>query len=119
MIEQGYKSAAITYVNNDYGKGLGSAIETNFVAGGGTVTINAGHEENKGDYSADAAALAQAGGDILVVAGYADGGGGAIIQGSLDLGSFETFFLPDGMYADSLTATFGSQIDGSFGASAV
>ena len=45
----------------------------NFVAGGGSVTINAGHEENKGDYSADAAALAQAGGDILVVAG---GGGG-------------------------------------------
>jgi branched-chain amino acid transport system substrate-binding protein len=118
LIEQGYKSAAITYVNNDYGKGLGSAIEANFVAGGGTVTINAGHEENKGDYSADAAALAQAGGDILVVAGYADGGGGAIIQGSLDLGSFETFFLPDGMYADSLTATFGSDIDGSFGASA-
>ena len=118
LIEQGYKSAAITYVNNDYGKGLGSAIEANFVAGGGTVTINAGHEENKGDYSADAAALAQAGGDILVVAGYADGGGGAIIQGSLDSGSFETFFLPDGMYADSLTATFGSDIDGSFGASA-
>ena len=72
--EEGYKSIAITYVNNDYGKGLGSAIESNFVAGGGSVTINAGHEENKGDYSADAAALAQAGGDILVVAGFADGG---------------------------------------------
>jgi len=116
--EEGYKSIAITYVNNDYGKGLGSAIESNFVAGGGSVTINAGHEDNKGDYSADAAALAQAGGDILVVAGYADGGGGTIIQESLDRGSFETFFLPDGMYADSLTKTFGSQIDGSFGASA-
>ena len=118
LLEGGYKSIAITYVNNDYGKGLGSAIEANFVAGGGTVTINTGHEENKGDYSADAAALAQAGGDILVVAGYADGGGGAIIQGSLDIGSFETFFLPDGMYADSLTTSFGSQIEGSFGASA-
>ncbi len=116
--EEGYKSIAITYVNNDYGKGLGSAIESNFVAGGGSVTINAGHEENKGDYSADAAALAQAGGDILVVAGYADGGGGTIIQESLDRGSFETFFLPDGMYADSLTKTFGTQINGSFGASA-
>ena len=116
--EKGYKSIAITYVNNDYGKGLGSAIESNFVAGGGSVTINAGHEENKGDYSADAAALAQAGGDILVVAGYADGGGGTIIQELLDRGSFETFFLPDGMYADSLTKTFGTQINGSFGASA-
>ena len=116
--EEGYKSIAITYVNNDYGKGLGSAIESNFLAGGGSVTINAGHEENKGDYSADAAALAQAGGDILVVAGYADGGGGTIIQESLDRGSFETFFLPDGMYADSLTKTFGTQINGSFGASA-
>merc|ERR1711991_914131 len=68
--EKGDKSIAITYVNNDYGKGLADGIEANFVAGGGSVTINAGHEESKADYSSDAASLAQAGGDILVVAGY-------------------------------------------------
>ena len=116
--EKGYKSIAITYVNNDYGKGLAAGIETNFVAGGGSVTINVGHEESKADYSSDVAALAQAGGDILVVAGYADGGGSAIIRGALDTGSFENFFLPDGMYAPSLTKEFGSEINGAFGASA-
>jgi branched-chain amino acid transport system substrate-binding protein len=116
--EKGYKSIAITYVNNDYGKGLAAGIETNFVAGGGSVSINVGHEESKADYGSDVAALAQAGGDILVVAGYADGGGSAIIRGSLDAGSFENFFLPDGMYAPSLTETFGTEINGAFGASA-
>jgi branched-chain amino acid transport system substrate-binding protein len=116
--EKGYKSIAITYVNNDYGKGLAAGIETNFIAGGGSVSINVGHEESKADYSSDVAALAQAGGDILVVAGYADGGGSAIIRGSLDAGSFENFFLPDGMYAPSLTETFGNEINGAIGASA-
>ncbi len=116
--EKGYKSIAITYVNNDYGKGLADGIEANFVAGGGSVTINAGHEESKADYSSDVAALAQAGGDILVVAGYADGGGSSIIRGSLDAGSFDDFFLPDGMYAPSLTEAFGNEINGAFGASA-
>ena len=82
---------------------------------GGGVTINAAHEEGKGDYSAEVAALSQAGGDMLVVAGYLDQGGKMIIQSSLDTGAFDTFFLPDGMIGDSLPAAIGSDLDGSFG----
>ena len=81
--EKGVKSIALTYTNNDYGKGLAESIEKNFTAAGGTVTINASHEDGKGDYSAEVGALAAAGGDILVVAGYLDQGGKAIIQASL------------------------------------
>ena len=65
LMDQGYKSAALTYTNNDYGKGLADSIESNFTASGGTITINTGHEEGKGDYSAEVAALAQAGGCLL------------------------------------------------------
>ena len=49
------------------------------------------HEDGKGDYGAEVGALAQAGGDILVVAGYLDQGGKGIIQSSLDAGAFDHF----------------------------
>ena len=112
---RGFMNAAITYTNNDYGKGLADSIESNFKSVGGTVTINTSHEEGKGDYSAEVAALAQAGGDILVVAGYLDQGGKAIIQSSLDTGAFDIFYLPDGMIGDSLPAAIGDGLNGSIG----
>ena len=113
--EKGYNSVALTYTNNDYGKGLADAIQSNFESMGGNITIVTAHEEGKGDYSAEVAELAQAGGDLLVVAGYLDQGGKMIIQGSLDAGSFDTFFLPGGMIGDSLPEAIGSDLDGSFG----
>ena len=113
--DRGFMNAAITYTNNDYGKGLADSIESNFKSVGGTVTINTYHEEGKGDYSAEVAALAQAGGDILVVAGYLDQGGKAIIQSSLDTGAFDIFYLPDSMIGDSLPAAIGDGLNGSIG----
>jgi branched-chain amino acid transport system substrate-binding protein len=113
--DHGYKSAAITYTNNDYGKGLADSIESNFKAAGGNVTINVAHEDGKGDYSAEVAALAQAGGDILVVAGYLNDGGKGIIQASLDTGAFDIFYLPDGMIGDSLPTDIGDGLNGSIG----
>jgi len=113
--EKGYNSVALTYTNNDYGKGLADAIQSNFESMGGNITIVTAHEEGKGDYSAEVGALAQAGGDLLVVAGYLDQGGKMIIQGSLDAGSFDTFFLPGGMIGDSLPEAIGSDLNGSFG----
>ncbi|MEM7194373.1 MAG: ABC transporter substrate-binding protein [Pseudomonadota bacterium] len=114
--EKGVKSIAITYTNNDYGKGLAESIERNYKASGGSVTINAAHEDGKGDYSAEVGALAAAGGDVLVVAGYVDQGGKGIIQASLDTGAFDTFYLPDGMVGDALPEAIGSDLNGSYGA---
>ena len=115
LMEKGIKSIALTYTNNDYGKGLSDAIATSFTALGGTVTINAAHEDGKADYSAEVAALASAGGDLLVVAGYLDQGGKGIIQSSLDAGAFSTFGLPGGMIGDSLPAAIGDGLNGSWG----
>ncbi|MEM1351030.1 MAG: ABC transporter substrate-binding protein [Pseudomonadota bacterium] len=113
--ERGVESIALTYTNNDYGKGLADAIQTNFEDIGGEVTIVAAHEDGKADYSAEMGALASAGGDILVVAGYLDQGGLGIINAALDTGAFDTFGLPGGMIGDSLPANVGSALNGSYG----
>jgi branched-chain amino acid transport system substrate-binding protein len=114
--EQGIDEIAMTYTNNDYGKGLADAIEANFTEAGGTVTINAAHEDGKADYSAEVGALAAAGGEVLVVAGYVDQGGSGIVRAALDTGAFDTFYFPDGMVSQALEDNFGSEIDGSYGA---
>jgi len=106
---------AVTYTNNDYGKGLSDSFVSAFEAAGGSVTINVPHDDGKGDYSAEVGALASAGGEVLVVLGYADQGGKGIIQGSLDTGAFETFVMGDGMYSEALLADLGADLSGSFG----
>jgi len=115
IMDKGFKEVALTYTNNDYGKGLADAFQTAFEEKGGTVTISAAHEDGKADYAAEVGALASAGGEVLVVAGYIDQGGKGIIQGSLDTGAFDTFVLPDGMVGDALPASIGPDLNGSFG----
>ena len=113
--EQGVGSVALTYINSDYGKGLADSFQAAYEGMGGTVTISAAHDVGKGDYSAEVAALSSAGGERLVVAGYVDQGGGDIVRASIDAGAFALFHFPDGMIGDALPATFGADIDGSFG----
>lgn len=113
--EKGIRSAALTYTNNDYGKGLANSIQSNFEKLGGKITLSAAHEDGKGDYTAEVASLASAGGDILIVAGYLDQGGRGIIRSALDTGAFNRFFLPDGMIGESLPKAIGSGLNGSIG----
>jgi branched-chain amino acid transport system substrate-binding protein len=109
------KSVAITYTNNDYGKGLADVYEAAVKAHGISVTTVAAHEDGKADYSAEVATLASAGGDAVAVIGYLDQGGKGIIQGSLDSGAFDTFILSDGMIGQALVDAFGKGLSKSFG----
>jgi len=115
MIDRGLKEVAITYTNTDYGKGLSDSIKSAFEAKGGKVTLVVPHEDGKGDYSAEVGSLASAGGEALVIAGFLDQGGKGMLQGSLDVGAFDLFVLPDGMIGDSLAEAIGPALDGSFG----
>jgi branched-chain amino acid transport system substrate-binding protein len=115
LIKQGIKKVALTYTDNDYGKGLADAFSAAYKKEGGTITISLPHQDGKADYSAEVGTLAAAGGQMLVVAGYADQGGKGIIQGALDTGAFSKFYLPDGMYTASLLQHFGKSLDGSIG----
>jgi branched-chain amino acid transport system substrate-binding protein len=109
------KSVAITYTNNDYGKGLADVYEASVKAHGISVTTVLAHEDGKADYSAEVATLASAGGDAVAVIGYLDQGGKGIIQASLDSGAFDTFILSDGMIGQSLIDAFGKGLSKSFG----
>jgi branched-chain amino acid transport system substrate-binding protein len=113
--DRGIDTVALTYTNNDYGKGLADAFTQSFTANGGTITITAPHEDGKADYSAEVASLAASGADVLVVAGYTDQGGKGIIQNALDTGAFDTFFLPDGMVGQQIATDLGAGLNSSFG----
>ena len=115
LMDRGIDNVAVTYTNNDYGLGLANSFAEAFAAAGGTVTLVAAHEDERADYSAEVGALASAGGDALVVAGYVDSGGSGIIRAALDTGAFDTFVFPDGMVGQALVDNFGSEINGSFG----
>ncbi len=110
--ERGIDTIAITYTNNDYGKGLADSFAAAFEAAGGTVAINESHEDGKGDYSAEVAALQASGAQHLAVLGYVDQGGVGIVQTSLDTGAFESFVFGDGMFGQSLIDAVGDQING-------
>ena len=115
VLGRGIDNVAISYTNNDYGKGLADSFEAAFKAKGGTVTVNSAHEDGKADYAAEVAALDAAGGDALIVAGYVDQGGSGIVRGALDAGAFDTFVFPDGMVSQSLVDRFGTELATSFG----
>ena len=105
----------MSYVNNDYGKGLSDVFTRAFEGLGGKVAVNSAHEDGKGDYTAEVATLAASGTSELVVIGHVDQGGRQIIQSALDLGAFERFILADGMIGDALLAALGEELEGSFG----
>ncbi len=114
VMNRGISSIAVSYTNNDYGKGLADSFQTAYEALGGTVTLAASHEDGKGDYSAEVGALAASGAEQLAVFGYLDQGGKGVIQAALDLGAFDLFVMADGMVGQSLVDHFGDDILGSF-----
>ena len=114
-LEQGVDTVAVTYVNDDYGKGLSASFEAAFAERGGKVLLNAAHEDGRGDYSAEVGALSASGAEVLVVFGRFDQGGRGIIQSALDAGAFENFVLADGMISQILIDNVGSGIEGAFG----
>ena len=109
---KGIKSIAVTYTNNDYGKGVAESFGDAFAAAGGKVEISAAHEDGKADYSAEVAALAASGAEHLMIFGYVDQGGKGVMQTALDTGAFESFFGSDGMVGDSLIEALGDGANG-------
>ena len=112
LAERGVSEVAVTYTNNDYGKGLADSFAANFE---GTITTSIPHEDGKADYSAEVSDLASAGGEVLAVLGYLDQGGKGIIEASLDSGAYDTFILGDGMIGASLPEAIGADLDMSYG----
>lgn len=114
-IGKGIKKVAITYTNNDYGKGLSESFGKAFEKSGGKILMISSHEDGKADYSAEVGTLSASGATHLVIFGFIDQGGKGIIQASLDSGAFDSFIFTDGMIGPSLTKHFGKALNGCYG----
>lgn len=112
LSSRGIDEVAVTYTNNDYGKGLAESFGSAFRAAGGKISISAAHEDGKADYSAEVGALSASGSKHLAVFGYVDQGGKGIIQASIDADAFDGFVMADGMVGESLIEAIGSDLDG-------
>jgi branched-chain amino acid transport system substrate-binding protein len=100
LISRDIKDIAISYVNNDYGKGLADALAAAYTAAGGTVAANAAHEEGKADYRPELGGLTAS--KNLVILAYASGSGGVMLNQAIESGDFTTYVGADGMWTDDL-----------------
>lgn len=105
VLSKGITDVALTYVNNDYGKGLADVFTEQFEANGGTVTVNVSHEDGKADYRAELGQLAGGGSQNLVVLAYISGSGLTITQQANESGNFTTYIGGDGMIGDDVGST--------------
>lgn len=105
LIQKGIKDVALTYVNNDYGKGLADVFKAQYAKDGGTVSADVAHEDGKADYRPEIGQIEAAGATALVIYGYENSGGGAILNQAIESGSFDLFMGGDGMAGDALLAS--------------
>ena len=71
VLDEGIKKVAVTYVNNDYGVGIGQTFMDAYREAGGEIVAEVKHEEKKNSYRSELATLAKGGADELVVIAYA------------------------------------------------
>ena len=102
LTQKGIKDVAVTYVNNDYGKGLADVFVATFTAAGGSVSSNVAHEDGKADYRAELGQLSSGGSQNLVILAYASGSGKTILQQAIEAGEFTAYVGGDGMIGDDL-----------------
>ncbi|MHA1538430.1 MAG: ABC transporter substrate-binding protein [Alphaproteobacteria bacterium] len=105
--KRGIDKIAITYIQNDYGKGLAEALKSSFEKIGGKVAGYAAHEGKKASYRSELATLKKSGAKHLVVIAYAADSGPVLIRQSLERGYFKKFIGVDGVNEDSMLAKIG------------
>ncbi len=105
LLAQGVTEVGVTFVNNDYGSGLAGAFSDAFTAGGGTILANVSHEDGKADYRPEIGQIEASGATALVIYGYENAGGGAILNQAIESGSFDLFVGGDGMAGEALLAS--------------
>lgn len=110
LLDQGVEEVAVTYVNNDYGRGLADAFGEAFEAGGGLVAENLAHEDGRADYRSELGSLSATGTETLVVLAYADGSGQTVLRQAYEGGMFTQYVGADGMVGDRLVEAVGADV---------
>lgn len=113
--EKGFRSAAVIYVNNDYGIGLAEAFKAAFTKAGGTIPSMAAYAEKQASYRGELQKAGQGKPDVLVLIAY-PGDGIPILKQSLEGGFFSKFLFSDGMKAPEVVQAIGPKyLDGMAG----
>ena len=108
VLAEGIKKVAVTYVNNDYGVGIGQTFMEAYKKLGGEVVAEAKHEEKKNSYRSELATLAKSGAEALVVVAYAGDSGGTIVKQAIEGGLFTRFIGTDGLRDEALIKEVGA-----------
>ena len=109
VLDEGIKKVAVTFVNNDYGVGIGQTFIDNYKKLGGEVGAEVKHEEKKDSYRSELAALAKSGAEALVVVAYAGDSGGKIVKQAIEGGLFTRFIGTDGLRDEALIKEVGAE----------
>lgn len=109
VLDEGITKVAVTFVNNDYGVGIGKTFVDAYKAAGGEVVAEVKHEEKKNSYRSELATLSKAGGEALVVVAYAGDSGGKIVKQAIEGGLFTRFIGTDGLRDEALIADIGAE----------
>ncbi|WP_193175150.1 ABC transporter substrate-binding protein [Oricola nitratireducens] len=108
VLDEGIKKVAVTYVNNDYGVGIGQTFMDAYKKAGGEIVAAVKHEEKKDSYRSELASLTKGGAEALVVIAYAGDSGGKIVKQSIEGGLFTRFIGTDGLRDDLLIKDVGA-----------
>jgi branched-chain amino acid transport system substrate-binding protein len=95
--EQGFRTVALTYVNNDYGSGIADTFRASFENLGGTISYAQAHEPNKSSCLPELKALAVGNPEALVLIAFAANSGVTIIKEALANGYFKQFIGTDSL----------------------
>lgn len=110
LLDKGIEEVAVTYVNNDYGRGLSDAFTAAYEDGGGRVAENLAHEDNRADYRSELGTLSSTGVPNLVVLAYADTSGQTVLRQAYESGMFTQYVGADGMVGDRLVGAIGADV---------
>ncbi|TDO15355.1 ABC transporter substrate-binding protein [Halomonas sp.] len=110
LLAKGIDEVVVTYVNNDYGRGLADAFVATYEAEGGTVAENLAHEDNRADYRSELGTLSATGVPDLVVLAYGDTSGQTVVRQAYESGMFTQYIGADGMVISGLLDNVGEEV---------
>ena len=96
VMKRGIKVLALTYMNNDYGRGLATAFRDEYKKIGGKITADLEHNEKAVSFRSELATLAKDKPPYLFVIGYANSSGPVILKQALEGGFFKKFIGSEG-----------------------